>query len=208
MTLRVVGAGLGRTGTHSLKVALERLLGAPCYHMLEVLAHPEHIAWWRQAIAGATPRWEDLLAGYAAAVDWPVAAFWDELSVAHPDAVVLLSVRDADSWWSSASHTIFDVQRREPPPDPPFRELSEMVTALLTQRFTPHWGDEHAAKAAYRRHNEQVRATVAPERLLEWRAGDGWAPICAALDLPVPDEPFPHVNTTSEFRALTGLDDT
>jgi hypothetical protein len=206
VTLRVVGAGLGRTGTHSLKLAFERLLGAPCYHRLEVLAHPEHVAAWRHAIDGDAPRWDELLAGYRAAVDWPVAAFWDELSVAYPDAIVVLSVRDADSWWSSASRTIFDVQRREPPPDPTLQAFSSMVTALLTRRFTPHWSDADAAIAAYERHNEQVRATVAPERLLEWRAGDGWAPLCAALDLGVPDEPFPHVNTTSEFRALAGLD--
>ena len=206
MSLRVIGAGVGRTGTHSLKLALERLLGAPSYHMLEVLAHPEHVGVWRDAVEGDAPRWDEFLAGYAAAVDWPVAAFWPELSEAFPDAVVVLSVRDADSWWASADSTIFDVQRRAAPADPAMEDFSGMVTALLTQRFTPGWADERQAKAAYRRHNDEVRAAVPPERLVEWRAGDGWAPICAALDLPVPDEPFPHVNTTSEFRAMTGLD--
>ena len=97
MTLRVVGAGLGRTGTLSLKVALERLLGAPCYHMSEVFAHPEHVGAWRDAARGRPPDWSALFAGYRAAVDWPAAAFWPELSAAFPDAIVVLSVRDPDA---------------------------------------------------------------------------------------------------------------
>jgi hypothetical protein len=94
MTLRVVGAGLGRTGTLSLKAALERLLGAPCYHMVEVFAHPEHVAAWHAAARGSMPDWQALFAGYAAVVDWPAASFWPEISEAFPDALVLLSVRD------------------------------------------------------------------------------------------------------------------
>jgi len=204
--LRVVGAGLGRTGTHSLKLALERLLGAPCYHMLEVLGHPEHVGRWRRALDGA-PAWDELFAGYAAAVDWPTAGFWRELMTAAPDAVVLLSVRDPESWWTSASRTIFDATRRADPADPDMGEFTAMVTTMLTERFTPGWDDRDEAVAAYLRHNDEVRAAVPSTRLLEWRAGDGWAPICAALDVPVPDEAFPHVNTTAEFRAMTGLDE-
>src|SRR5262245_3217336 len=102
MSLRVVGAGLGRTGTMSLKIALERLLGAPCYHMIEVFQHPEHVAFWHEAALGRMPDWDQLFAGYAAAVDWPSAAFWPELMEAYPDALVVLSVRDTQSWWQSA----------------------------------------------------------------------------------------------------------
>src|SRR5690242_16311928 len=97
MTLRVVGAGLGRTGTHSLKLALEQLLGAPCYHMAEVFEHPEHVPLWDQATRGEMPDWDALFDGYGAAVDWPMAAFWREIGEAYPDALILLSVRDADS---------------------------------------------------------------------------------------------------------------
>src|SRR5579862_5982463 len=105
--MRVVGAGLGRTGTHSLKIALERLLGAPCYHMVEVFAHPEHVPAWRGAALGQMPDWHALFDGYAATVDWPSAAFWPELSEAFPETLVVLSVRDAEAWWQSASQTIF-----------------------------------------------------------------------------------------------------
>ncbi|HUI26312.1 MAG TPA: sulfotransferase, partial [Candidatus Kryptonia bacterium] len=110
--MRLIGAGLGRTGTMSLKLALERLLGAPCYHMLEVFGHPDHIAAWHAAADGRMPDWRALLADYAAAVDWPAAAFWPELSAAFPDAVVLLSVRDPQLWWQSASETIFPASQQ------------------------------------------------------------------------------------------------
>src|SRR5512139_2619631 len=106
MGLRIVGAGLGRTGTLSLKLALEKLLGAPCYHMLEVFAHPEHIAVWHTAAQGRPTDWPALFRGYAATVDWPGASFYRELMDAYPDAIVLLSTRDPDSWWRSASATI------------------------------------------------------------------------------------------------------
>src|SRR5581483_5643355 len=113
MTLRVVGAGVGRTGTHSLKLALEQLLGAPCYHMLEVFGHPEHVPSWAAAADGSLTDWDAIFTGYGAAVDWPAAAFWREISAAYPDALVLLSVRDPDSWWKSASNTIWEVSQRD-----------------------------------------------------------------------------------------------
>src|SRR5438132_13248585 len=114
VTVRIVGAGLGRTGTMSLKIALERLLGAPCYHMIEVFEHPEHVPVWHAAVRGEPVDWDALFAGYVAAVDWPVAAFWREISAANPDAVVLLSVRDAAAWWQSADQTNREASRREP----------------------------------------------------------------------------------------------
>ena len=200
MTLRLVGAGVGRTGTYSLKLALETLLGAPCYHMMEVFAHPEDVPVWSDALHDRPVDWDGLLTGYAAAVDWPAAAFWRELSAACPDALVLLSTRDtADAWWRSASATIFDVTRESPPAGEPWLE---MVRELTARRFTPDVGDEAAAKAAYERHNAEVRAEVPGDRLVEWRPGDGWGPLCEALRLPVPDVDFPHVNTTAEFQAM------
>jgi Sulfotransferase domain len=206
VTLRVVGAGLGRTGTHSLQIALQQLLGAPCYHMIEVFGHPEHVPLWRRAVDEGTTDWDELFRGYAAAVDWPAAAFWPELAELHPDAVVLLSVREsAAAWWRSADSTIFEVGRRGPAPE--MEEMSQMVLDLLTRRFTVDWRDEATATAAYERHNDQVRASVPAERLVEWRPADGWAPICAALGIPVPDAPFPHVNTTADFRAMARLDE-
>jgi hypothetical protein len=204
MTLQVVGAGPGRTGTHSLKLALETLLGAPCYHMLEVFTHPEHVPQWDAAVHGQPVDWDGLFTGYAAAVDWPAAAFWRELADAYPDALVLLSMRDdADTWWRSASATIFDRQMPRPP-HPGIEAWRTMVHELMARRFTADVTDEHSAKAAYERHIADVRAGVPRERLLEWRPGDGWGPLCDALGVPVPDEPFPHTNTTAEFQAMMG----
>lgn len=198
MSLRIVGAGLGRTGTLSLKVALERLLGAPCYHMMELFTHPEHAGIWRAAVGGAMTNWDQLFQGYAAAVDWPAAAFWPELSEAYPEAVVLLSVRDAESWWRSASKTIFPTSRKQE------GEWREMVDAMFAARFTTRLDDRDACIEAYERHNARVRATVPANRLLEWRPGDGWEPLCSALGTPVPEEPFPHTNSTEEFLSRMG----
>ncbi|TML19624.1 MAG: hypothetical protein E6G39_01295 [Actinobacteria bacterium] len=205
MTLRVVGAGLGRTGTHSLKLAFEQLFDAPCYHMLEIFQHPEDIVRWQSAAEGVMPDWHQLFANYRAAVDWPASAYWSELADAFPDAIVVLSTRPTDEWWRSADRTIWAVSRLPVPPDPVAQAQMTMVKLMLSERFTPQWSDETASKVAYERHNERVRATVAPERLVEWQPGDGWARLCAALELPVPDTEFPHVNTTDEFRAMMGL---
>jgi hypothetical protein len=205
MSLRVVGAGLGRTGTNSLQLALQQLLGGPCYHMIEVFGRPDDIPKWHDAALGTMPDWDELFADYRAAVDWPVAAFWPELSAAYPDAVVLLSVRDTDGWWKSAHDTIFEINQHETD-DPLFSAQLRMIRAVFRARFTPDVTDEAAARRAYERHNDEVRAAIPAERLVEWHPGDGWEPICAALGLAVPDEPFPHVNTTDDFRAMAGLD--
>jgi hypothetical protein len=199
MKLRVVGAGLGRTGTMSLKVALERLLGVPCYHMIEVFAHPEHIPAWHAAARDIMPDWRTLLAGYGAAVDWPAASFWPELSTAFPDAIVLLSVRDPQSWWQSASETIFPTLRTAAG-----IEWRAMVEDLFAARFTTALDDPAAAIAAFERHNARVRDTVPAHRLVEWQAGDGWAPLCAALGMPIPEEPFPRTNTRADWQTRRG----
>ncbi len=199
MALRVVGAGLGRTGTNSLKVALERLLGRPCYHMMEVFKHPEHIPIWHAAARGQLPDWQSLFADFGAAVDWPAAAFWPELTVAFPGALVLLSVREPQSWWQSASETIF----------PTIQELAgtewhAMVTDLFAARFTAALDDRATAIATFERHNARVRSTVPPHRLLEWGTADGWGPLCAALGVPVPSEPFPRTNTREDWQGRHG----
>jgi len=203
VTLKVVGAGLGRTGTHSLKLALERLLDGPCYHMIEVFGHPEHVDVWRRAAEGDAIDWSAFPEGYVASVDWPGGSFWREMADANPDAVILLSTRSSsDAWWKSASDTIFQVidgAGLNP-------EWAAMIEAIFTNRFTADVKNKDAAIAAYDRHNDDVRATADPTRLVEWSPGDGWEPLCNALGVPVPDEPFPHVNTTEEFRAMAGLD--
>jgi len=201
MTLRVVGVGLGRTGTNSLKLALERLLGGPCHHMIEVIKNPEQqMPLWKAAVAGA-PDWPAIFAGYVATVDWPATAFWRPLIDVYPDALVLLSKREsADAWWKSARSTIFSVFNdgaEAPPPDMMEGWIETVHAFFQANGIDP--ADEATAKAAYARHLEDVRATVPPARLLEWTTGDGWAPLCKALGVAVPDEPFPHVNTTEQF---------
>ena len=200
MTLRVVGAGLPRTGTTSLKEALTTLLGGPCYHMFELFGHPEHLPAWQAATDGEPADWDAVFAGYRAAVDWPTSAFWPELSAHHPDALVLLSTRASpDVWWRSASSTVFPAMRSSPGPDE--SPWTRMVLGMVERRFTAEFDDEDAAVAAYERHNAAVREGVPSEQLLEWKPGDGWQPICERLGVAVPDEPFPHSNTGDEFRS-------
>jgi hypothetical protein len=201
MTLRVVGAGLGRTGTNSLKLALERLVGEPCYHMYEVMRHPHHVPMWAAAARGEPVDWHALFADFGATVDWPSATFWRELADAYPDAVVLLSTRrSAAEWWRSADDTIF-MHLREPTM-PGMEEWRAMVDVAIVERFPGVPDDADAAMASYEAHNAAVRTAVPADRLLDWQPGDGWGPICAALGVPVPDEPFPHVNTTDDFRKM------
>jgi hypothetical protein len=209
MPLRVVGAGLGRTGTASLQLALQQLLDGRCYHMGETFGRPDDIPVWHDAVRGTLPDWDRFLADYVATVDWPACAFWRSLADANPDAIVLLSSRaSADAWWKSANDTIFQISHREVPADAPpqFAAQIAMATDMFAMTFTPDWQDETAAKRAYEAHNAAVRATVDPARLVDWHPGDGWEPICAALGVPVPSDPFPHVNTTADFRAMTGMD--
>jgi hypothetical protein len=206
MAIQVVGAGLGRTGTHSLKLALEQLLGGRCYHMIEVFGLPEHIPLWKAAAEGSPPDWADMLSDFNAIVDWPGGSFWPELSAAFPDAPVLLSTRDSEGWWKSASSTIFQVLKSAPSMDMG-DQFEPMIMAIFSNRFTADYLDRDAAIAAYERHNAEVRASVPADRLIDWSPGDGWEPICERLGLAVPSEPFPHVNTTEEFRAMAQLDE-
>jgi hypothetical protein len=198
--LKVVGAGMPRTGTTSQKSALEQLLGGSCYHMYVLSQErPEHVAIWHGALRGEPVDWWEFLADYTAAVDWPASYFWREISAANPDALVLLSLRDdPDAWWRSVEATILGVMRAGPQPE--HEQWYAMARDLFSAGFSPDWDDADAAKAAYLRHNDAVRAEVPADRLLEWRAQDGWAPICERLGVPVPDEPFPRQNTTADWE--------
>jgi hypothetical protein len=198
MSLHVIGPGVGRTGTYSLKVALERLLGGRCHHMAEVLADPDHhLPLWGPVLRGEPADWELVFEGFVAQTDFPGAAVWRELVEAFPDALVVLSTRPADDWFRSSSDTVFelDLEHGSGPFRPMWRDwLGDQV------------GDREAMITAYEAHNDAVRAAVPRERFLEWRVADGWGPLCDRLGLPVPDEPFPHTNTTAEFRAANGME--
>ncbi|HEX5224455.1 MAG TPA: sulfotransferase [Solirubrobacteraceae bacterium] len=203
MAVKVIGAGVGRTGTHSLKVALERLLGGRCHHMVEIIAEPSQAAGWTDAVQGRDVDWQQILDGYDAVVDWPGASFWKEISAANPDALVLLSTRDPESWYRSASNTIFTPIQAAPPGLEEWFGVT--MPQLLGERFCADRENAAAMIAAFEAHNAAVRAGVPAERLLEWTVADGWEPICARLGVEVPDEPFPLTNTTAETRELLGM---
>jgi hypothetical protein len=205
MTLRVVGAGVGRTGTLSLKAGLEELLGHSCYHMIEVFSHPDHVAVWRDAAEGRPVDWQGFLENYEATSDFPACLFWREILDAHPDAIVVLSTRrDSEAWWQSASQTIFSFDADQMPPE--MKEWFEMWQTVAQARFTADWKDERAARAAYERHNAEVRASAPRDRLVEWSPADGWGPLCLALAADVPDTPFPHLNKREDFPKLEEAD--
>ncbi len=212
MGLRVVGAGVGRTGTASLKLALERLLEAPCYNANELgTRHLDHVPLWHEAVRGREPDWDDIYRGYTATVDWPGASFWRELHRAYPNSLVLLSTRaTTNEWFRSANATIIEFTRQMGEQEvakwtPEMQAWYSMILDVFETRFTPAPFDEQLAKQAYERHNAEVRAEVPVNRLLEWHPGDGWAPLCERLGVPVPDEPFPNINRTDTWREAMGL---
>ena len=199
-TLRVIGAGLPRTGTHSLQAALGQLLGGRCYHMREIPGHPFDLGeGWNRALRDDTTGLEQVLDGYIASVDWPASMFWRALSEANPGALLLLSVRDSpETWWQSMDTTILPIARRAL--EPGWREGNGLLDLLERFAGTKRWDDAATMTAAYERHNAEVRRSAPPGRLLVWRASEGWEPICRALGLPVPEAPFPWTNRREEWN--------
>jgi len=202
MALEIVGAALGRTGTNSLKLALEHLGFGPCHHMFEVRDHPEQLPYWQAAARGDLPDWDEVFANYRACVDWPSARFWREIAAHYPDAKVLLTQRDPDKWFDSVHATIYPVimsgEEREPGH---FRDTLEMAREIIVeQTFGGRLDDRDHAIAVFRAYEEEVRRTIAPERLLAYDVSQGWEPLCTFLEVPVPDTPFPRTNTSEEFR--------
>jgi hypothetical protein len=223
MNLRVIGAGLPRTGTKSLRYALETLTGGPCYHGLETLNNPHHVAVWSRALAGDLPRWSDVLDGYAAAIDWPCSAFWRELTEAYPHAIVVLSVRrSADDWLRSFRRTIVPLSLGSGPAT--FESLVQFRRMFRDHREARHvwarivdkdwWATsgqwqqvshellssrltadwtDESLLAAYHRHNDEVRESVPPQCLVEWSPEDGWDALAAAIGVPTPSIPFPQL---------------
>jgi hypothetical protein len=173
--------------------------------MFEVIEHPESVPLWHAVALGESDDLETLMSGYVASVDWPASAYWPELWAANPGAIVLLSSRaSAETWWGSFEATILQTLTMELPPEALAMGMEKhraMVVDLFERRFTPDWREREGAMAAYERHNARVRSEVPAERLVDWQPGDGWEPICAALGVAVPDEPFPHKNDTEQFQA-------
>jgi hypothetical protein len=195
MGLSVIGAGFGRTGTMSLKLALEQLGLGPCYHMVEVFKNPKAPGYWEAAADGLPVKWAEVFAGYGSTVDWPSATFYRELAEAYPAAKVVLTVRDPKAWFASTQATIF--KRGFDDQADPFQR---MVTKVIGRLFDQRLHDEARCIEVFNRHNETVRQVIPPERLLVYDLAEGWGPLCAFLGVETPATPIPKANTTEEFQ--------
>jgi hypothetical protein len=202
MALSIVGAGFGRTGTNSLKMALEQLGFGPCPHMFEVRDHPEQLPFWQAAARWDLPDWDAVFENYGACVDWPAARFWREIAAHYPNAKVLLSVRPAEKWIKSVHATIYPamLDRGERIPANT-RKRRDMAYELIGEQiFGGRMGDADHAMAVFRAHTEEVRRTIAPERLLVYDVAEGWEPLCEFLGVAMPETSFPRINSTQDFQ--------
>ncbi len=218
--MNVIGAGFGRTGTTSLKAALETLGFGSAYHMTEVFTHPEHVGFWEAAHRGERVDWEGFFSGYGVAVDWPACAFYAELMEAFPHASVILTVRDPERWYESVLSTIYGIHRISSGPRPVRLAFSLAglfapgVTGIARladgivwrDTFDSRFEDRSYAVDTFKRHNEEVRRRVPSERLLVYDVKEGWQPLCDFFGVEIPDRPFPHLNDAREMRRrLLGL---
>ncbi len=202
MALSIVGAGFGRTGTNSLKLALEQLGFGPCHHMFEVRDNPGQLPYWQAAARGETPDWDAVFAGYGSCVDWPSARYWREIAAHYPDARVVLSVRPEEKWIESVHSTIYPamIDRSDRIPVAT-RERRDMAYEIIVeQTFGGRLDDAEHAMAVFRAHTDEVRAAIAPGRLLVYDVAEGWEPLCGFLKVAVPEAPFPRTNSTAEFQ--------
>jgi hypothetical protein len=205
MALKAVGAGFGRTGTLSLKSALEKIGYGPCYHMMEVFPRPDHVAMWHRLAFSQSMDWDLLFRDFVATVDWPAARWWREIAAHYPDAKVLLSVRDEEGWYKSMIDTIYQPMKwpvRDSVPEI-VRLQNEMARkAILGDTFDNRFEDKAHAIEVFRRHTQEVRDTIEPERLLVFDVREGWTPLCNFLEVPIPEEPFPRLNDTASTQAI------
>ena len=209
--MKIIGAGFGRTGTASLKFALEQLGFGPCYHMIEVIRSPSRVKFWQTVANGEKVDWQEHFKDFQSTVDFPACNFYKELMKIYPDAKVLLSVRDPERWYDSTLETIYYTAsvtkgwRRYVLP--PLARFTDMVAALIWDGlFDGKFEDRAHAIAVYNRHNEEVKRHVPPEKLLVFNVKDGWKPLCSFLGVPVPEgKPFPHLNDRNQTRAFASF---
>jgi hypothetical protein len=197
MALKVVGSGLGRTGTKSMQTALNMLGVGPCHHMVEVFKHPESMQLWIDAAEGR-PNWDEIFKDYQSVVDYPGAAHWRAIADHYPEAKVLHTVRDPDKWFESTQATIFSQASGTRGGGDGLRDR---FFASFVGPMRVHLDDRAFMTDYFRKHTETVKATIAPDRLLVYEVGSGWDPLCRFLGVPVPAEPYPSENSRAEFVA-------
>lgn len=211
--MKVIGAGFGRTGTMSLKAALEQLGAGPCFHMIDLVRDPAPLALWQAAAAGEKVDWTEILDGWESTVDWPGCSFWEDMVETWPDAPVLLSVREPEAWYRSCENSIHAAKEMalageleggsEDAPDP---AVIGFINGLIWNgTFDGRFLERDYALEAFHRHNEAVKAAVPADRLLVYEVAQGWEPLCEFLGVPVPDTPMPHLNDTASFRTMFGM---
>jgi hypothetical protein len=197
--MKAIGVGVGRTGTYSLKLALERLGLGPCHHMEEVLQNPSaQVPLWAAALQGRAD-WAAIYRGYNSTVDWPTAGFFRELNAAYPSAKFILTHRSAESWVQSFSATIFQLLSGEVAGPPQLKPLLEMAGGVIAKTGFRKGMDAAELTRAFAAHIDAVKAAIPADRLLVYQVKEGWAPLCAFLGLPEPAEPFPRSNDRAEF---------
>ena len=197
----VIGAGFGRTGTLSLKAALERLGFGPCAHMMPLIEDQERAKLWLRAAEGERDCLHAALDGYRSSVDWPGAYFWRDLIEQHPEAKVVLTVRDPDKWYTSAEQTIYPAAMRAKNGDGPMPPFAKMAHATVWDgTFKGRFDERDFALRVMAEHSEAVRRVVPAERLLEFEIKQGWQPLCDFLGAPVPPEDFPRLNDSRSFQ--------
>ncbi len=199
MSINVIGAGVGRTGTNSLKLALNQLGCGPCHHMDEVIQNlPTQVPLWAAA-ANGNPDWAAVFKDYNSAVDWPVASFYRELHKAYPTAKFILTIRSPESWHASFSETIYMLLGMGDKLPLPMQAWLAMGLAVLAKAGFVLGLDEAGLKAAFTAHNEAVKSAIPAKQLLIYEVKQGWEPLCAFLGKPVPSEAFPRTNDRAEF---------
>lgn len=212
MSLKVIGTGLGRTGTHSLKLAIEQLGIGKCYHMVELFQQPERLKYFKKAEKGEKVNWNELFDGYKAAVDYPVARYYKQITDFYPEAKVIHTLRDPEEWYESASATIFwaskpySLKILKLAVHLPFSsEARRRIPVLLYNRKLSDWefgkdlNNKKKVIEKYNDHYKEVKNIITKERLLLFDPKEGWEPLCRFLNVPVPSEPYPRSNTREEF---------
>ena len=207
MTLQIIGSGFGRTGTKSLKAALERLGFGPCHHMHEIAENPDKVAPWQTLAVGGAVDWEAAFEGYRSQVDWPGASAWRDLAQAFPEAKVIHTIRPEEKWIASFDRTIGKLMAnyQDMPLPQHIRDILDACGVLIGENtFGGPVSDSALALAAYRRQTAEVTAALPADRLLVFDVAQGWAPLCAFLGVDEPDEPFPHQNLRADFWEVLG----